>query len=203
MAAAKRQAKEVSRRLLVEAALESLAEKGLGAVSVRDVAMRAGVTQGLIRHHFGSFDALLEAAYRHATERVDQVLEQALDRARGEPQARMDAFLEASFSPAIVDRRLLAAWLGFWGLVRADPRAAAVHAETYAAYRRRIESLLDALARHRGRRVDARAGALGLSAMLDGLWLELCLDPGTFSAEEAVGIARAHVDNLFHAAPAV
>jgi hypothetical protein len=108
----------------------------------------------------------------------------------------MDAFLVASFAPSIADRELLAAWLAFWGLVRADPGAAAIHAETYAAYRARIERLLTDLAAARGTTVDARTGAIGLAAMLDGLWLELCLDPSTFSASEAALNARTWVDRF-------
>ena len=79
--------------------------------------------------------------------------------------------------------------------------AAAVHAETFAAYRRRIEGLLTDLARIRPAAdgVDVRLGALGLAAMLDGLWLELCLDPSTFSPEEAVRMAGAWVDGFLGA----
>lgn len=183
------------RRALVEATLESLAERGLGAVSVRDVAARAGVSPGLLRHHFGSFANLLNEAYRHAVGEVDAVLEAALAEGSG-AEARMDAFLRASFSESIIDSSLLSAWLGFWGLVRTDADAAAIHAESYAAYRARIEGLLADLAGERGRAVDVRAGALGLTAMLDGLWLELCLDARTFSAEEAAAVARAWVDGF-------
>ncbi len=191
-----RQEQSVRRRALIEAALGSLAEKGLGAVSVRDVAARAGVSPGLLRHHFGCFNNLLNEAYRYATGRVDAALDAALAKAGDDPQARMDAFLIASFAPSIADRDLLAAWLAFWGLVRSDAGAAGIHAETYAAYRTRIERLLAALAKARGTKVDARVGALGLSAMLDGLWLELCLDPSNFSASEAATTAKFWVDRF-------
>lgn len=191
-----RQEQSVRRRALIEAALESLADKGMGAVSVRDVAARAGVSPGLLRHHFGGFNNLLNEAYRYATDRVDAALDAALAKAGDDPQDRMDAFLIASFAPSIADRDLLSAWLGFWGLVRSDAAAAGVHAQTYAAYRARIERLLSDLAAARGTKVDARAGALGLSAMLDGLWLELCLDPSTFSASEAATTAKFWVDRF-------
>ena len=49
--------------------------------------------------------------------------------------------------------------------------------------------LLAAAAQARGRMIDVRAGAIGLAAMLDGLWLELCLDPATFTPAEAVRLA--------------
>ncbi len=148
------------------------------------MAARAGVSPGLVRHHFGGFGQLLIEAYRHVVGRVDAHIDAALAAAGEDPQARLQAFLEASFAPALIDRDLLSAWLAFWGLVRSDPAAAAVHAETYAAYRRRIEGLLAPLGA-----TDPRAAALGLSALLDGLWLELCLDPATFSPDEAVELA--------------
>lgn len=153
---------------------------------MRDVAARAGVSPGLIRHHFGSFGALLAEAYRYMVAKVDAEIDAAVAAAGADPAARMAAFLQASFSPAILDRDLLSAWLGFWGLVRSDPAAAAVHAETFAAYRGRIEALLRDLAPD----ADARLGAVGLSALLDGLWLELCLDPSTFTPQEAVALAQ-------------
>lgn len=189
-----RELAEVRRQALVEAALESLAARGLGAVSVRDVATRAGVSPGLLRHHFGGFANLLNEAYRQTFARIDAEFDAAMATAGPDPARRMAAFLEASFGPGIVDRDLLSAWLGFWGLVRSDAAAAAVHAEGYAAYRARIETLLAELASALGVAVDARRGAIGLSAMLDGMWLELCLDPTSFTPEEAVGIAAAWVE---------
>lgn len=189
-----RELAEVRRTALIEAALESLAARGLGAVSVRDVAARAGVSPGLLRHHFGGFANLLAEAYRHMVARVEASIDQTVAEAGDDPAARMRAFLEASFGPAIVDRDLLSAWLGFWGLVRSDPAAAAVHAETFGAYRGRIERLLSDLAASRGTEIDARLGAIALSAMLDGMWLELCLDPATFTPSEAVEIAAVWVD---------
>ena len=185
-----RQDQEARRRALIEATLESLAAGGLGAVSVRDVAARAGVSIGLVRHHFGSFGALLVEAYRQTTQEIDGRLGAAVDAAGADPRARMEAFLSASFAADIVDRDLLSAWLGFWGLVRIDPAAAALHAQSYAAYRARIEGLLADLAAADGRRADVRAGAMALAAMLDGLWLELCLDPLTFTPDAAIAMTR-------------
>lgn len=184
----------------MEAAVASLAERGVGAVSVRDVAARAGVSPGLLRHHFGGFANLLAEAYRHMVQSVDARLDAVIAEAGSDPAARMQAFLQASLQPPIVDRELMAAWLGFWGLVHSDPAAAAVHAETYGGYRTRIEGLLSGLAAARGAQVDIRLAAIGLSAVLDGLWLELCLDPSTFTPDEAVRAAAALVEGFFGSA---
>lgn len=50
---------------LITAAAELLGEVGPRAMSVRQVAERAGVNHGLVHHYFGGKDGLLRAAMRH------------------------------------------------------------------------------------------------------------------------------------------
>ncbi len=50
---------------LIEAAAQMLGEVGPRALSVRDVAQRAGVNHGQVHHCFGGKRALVEAAMRH------------------------------------------------------------------------------------------------------------------------------------------
>jgi AcrR family transcriptional regulator len=49
------------REALLDAAMRVVASNGLRGLTIRAVASEAGVTHGLVRHHFGSRDALLEA----------------------------------------------------------------------------------------------------------------------------------------------
>jgi len=51
-----------TRRLLVDAAIETLKSEGYAGASARAIAERAGSTQGLIFYHFGSVVSLLLAA---------------------------------------------------------------------------------------------------------------------------------------------
>jgi len=54
--------REQTRARLVDAAVASFAELGFDASSTRDIAGRAGVTQGLLTYHFASKDELWRAA---------------------------------------------------------------------------------------------------------------------------------------------
>ena len=64
---------------LVEAACEMLAELGPNAMSVRNVAVKAGVNHGQVHHYFGGKEGLIEAAanklardhYTNARERAE------------------------------------------------------------------------------------------------------------------------------------
>jgi TetR/AcrR family transcriptional repressor of bet genes len=59
-----------------------------------------------------------------------------------------------------------------------------------------IEGMVTALAVAHRRTIATRRAALHLVALLDGLWLEHCLDPETFDAVEAAAIAHRWVDGL-------
>lgn len=54
------------RQALVDAAIRVVARSGLRGLTNRAVAAEAGVTQGLVAHHFGSRDELLRAALQQA-----------------------------------------------------------------------------------------------------------------------------------------
>jgi AcrR family transcriptional regulator len=56
------------RQALVEAAIRVVAEHGLRGLTLRAVGAEAGVTHGLVRHHFGTRAALIEAAVAYAVE---------------------------------------------------------------------------------------------------------------------------------------
>ena len=68
----------VTRRKLLEAALESLGEVGYAATTVAVVAARAGVSRGAAQHHFPTRADLFAAAVEHMTEvRLAEIRSQA------------------------------------------------------------------------------------------------------------------------------
>ena len=181
-----RETADVRRAALIDAAAQELAARGAAGTSVRTICARAGVSPGLLRHYFDGVDALVAATYEATGARIDAALEAAVAAAGPDPRRRLSAYLIASFAPPVLDPSLLATWLAFWSLVKVDDRIAAIHRETYAGYRARLEELLIAC----DSRVDARLAAIGLTAVVDGLWLELCLDATVFTPAEAGAIAE-------------
>lgn len=184
-----RESPDVRRLALIEATARCLAEKGVGATSVRAICARAGVSAGLLTHYFDGVDALILATYRDVGEKVAAAMEQAVADAGPDPHDRLWAYLRANFMPPVLDPNLLATWISFWSLVKTSPEIAATHAATYGGSRERLEVLLREAAPHIPRPA-ARLAAIGLTAMVDGLWLELCLDSSTFSIEEAMAMVK-------------
>ncbi len=184
---------DARRQSLIEATARVLARDGATGASVRPIALEAGVSPGLINHYFAGIEALIAAAYSMVGEQVSNALAAAVASAGRDPRARLTAYVTASFAPPIADRALLATWVAFWSLT-AKPLIAERHDAIYARYRDDLEALL---AENHIAPVDRRLAAIAITALVDGLWLELCLSPDSFTADEARGLAERQLATYF------
>src|SRR5688572_5327222 len=78
-------------RRLVQAGLELLAEAGSQALSLREIARRAGVSHGAPRRYFPTHQSLLAAIARRGYERLGRHLTETVDGSLGDPRARLIA----------------------------------------------------------------------------------------------------------------
>ncbi len=188
---------EVRRLRLIEATIECLKRYGHEGLSVRRISAEAGVSIGLINHHFPTKNALVAEAYRHFNAQLNHVVLDALADAPQSPRERLRALFKAVFSPPNLDREVLTVWIVLWGLYHHSREIQKVHAEAYGGYVEMLRELLAALQKESGKfRMNLRLAAIGAQALLDGLWLEWCLDPENFSPQEAVQLCEAWVENL-------
>jgi TetR/AcrR family transcriptional regulator len=95
-APAGRQRRRASRELLLAAAREVFARRGLEGARVDDIAMRAGVNKQLVYHHFGNKDDLYREVLRLVYDEI-RARERALDLGRLEPEAAMRRLIKFSF----------------------------------------------------------------------------------------------------------
>lgn len=177
---------ETRRAALIAATLDCIGEGGLQAATVRAIARRAGVTQGLIRHYFPSKDHLIEAAYQALMDRLTEDSQAALAHA-GDPCRRLGAFVRAVLGAHATDPALLAAWAGFVGALHRAPRLRAIHAANYLGFREQLDALIGAALADAGRAADSptlRRHGIAATAVLDGLWLEGGLLPEAFEPSE-------------------
>ena len=182
----RRLGREARRASLVEAGIRCLARGGLPAFTVDRVCREAGASRGLVAHHFGSMEGLLAAVYVAMYDRMLGVAAPA-----GDPEPGLDAILDAVLSDALVDEGTLHAWLALWGAVAGSRPLREAHRRHYDHYAARLRAALSREAARRGRAVDEEALARSLIALVDGLWLQRCLDPARLSGAEARALCRA------------
>ena len=193
----RRQTPDQRRQALMEATLRCLSERGAEKTSIRNICREAGVSVGLMHHYYSSKEALVADVYEQIANDLLAALQDEMQRADGGARGRLSAFFRASFSPVSLDAGLLRVWLSFWSMTRHSALIAGVHDRTYGAYLGTLEGLLRELAEEDpGRPLDVRLAAIGLSGMLDGLWVEWCLNPRTFTPEEGIRLCEACLDGL-------
>ena len=197
----RRAAPAVRREALIEATLQCLKKYGHDGASVRRISAAAGVSIGLINHHFPSSAGLIAETYETLARTLTEELRAQVDNTTAKPRDRLSVFFRASFAPELLDPQLFNVWVVFWSMVAHSPEIRAVHDKTYGQYRAILEKLLAQL-------VDSgaapplklRPAAIALSAVLDGLWVELSLSANSFKPREAIAICEDWVDALCNGA---
>lgn len=185
MARFTRLSSEGRRAQLMDVALAGLARGGIQEFTVDRICAAAGVSRGLILHHFGSMSGLLAAVYARLYR------ETTPDLSALPPETRIDALIDGTFAPKAFNRETLNAWVALWGQIANTPALRDEHRRQYQAYLDEVTEALASLATTRGRSIDARPLAKSLICLIDGLCLQHCLDPGAMSAEDAKKACRA------------
>lgn len=181
------------RATLVRALVEIVADRGLDAVSVREVAAHANVSIGAVQHHFRTKSAMLRAAMDDVARRWAADVEKDTESAEPDTALRHLLHKLVPTTPTDEDARV---WLAFVARAAVDPDLATVHSEGMA----RLEEALvrGALTHgvdpaHRQRIADELAAAM---ALVDGLTVAVLLEPKRMTPERAHAIVDAHVDRL-------
>src|SRR3712207_705397 len=162
----------VRRRALIAAAIDAIHDRGMGQVTVADIARRAGVSAGLAHHYFGGKDQLLLATMRHLLAELGREVRARLRQADG-PEARLSAVVQGNFAPGQFRREVISAWLAFYVQAQTDADAARL----LRVYRGRLRSNLVHAVRGRVERGRAEEVAEVAAALIEGLWLRRSL-PG-------------------------
>jgi len=172
---------------LIRATLSLIAEKGVRGATVRGIAERAEVTQGLIRHYFSSKEELVTAAFDyHMTQMTDLTFAPAAE-VEGSAADRLRVFVQSSLTPPVVDPRSIALWAGFLNKVQHDAQMKETHARTYIDFRDRLQELIRAALEEAD--IPARPERLyqlatACNALIDGLWMEGGALPEAFAPGE-------------------
>lgn len=196
---ARRTAAPEERRLqLIEATIRCVANRGLAETTISTVASEAGLSQGIINLHFKSKEGLLTATLRYMADEYRAACMQATAVAEVSPAKGLQSFVDLCFSRSICNREKLALWFAFWGERKFRP--------TYRRICQARDKANDGLVRDMCIRlseqgdypdVDPVLVANGLSALTDGLWLDLLVRPETMNREMALRITRSYLADAF------
>jgi TetR/AcrR family transcriptional repressor of bet genes len=189
----------IDRRLqLIEATIDSIAKRGFARTTLADVAREAKLSPGIVSFYFKSKQHLLVETLRHMVREYEAFSEAAVARAGPSPAAQLDAMVAADFDPAIASRKQVTVWYAFWGETRWRREFLELCTRWSADYQAHARAMVQRVIDAGGYQdLDAAAIARGLNAMIDGLWLNILLDPKSCDRREALRTCRAYLAQLF------
>jgi TetR/AcrR family transcriptional regulator, transcriptional repressor of bet genes len=191
-------APEERRQQLIEATIRCVANRGLAETTIATVAQEAGLSQGIINLHFQSKDRLLVATLRYLADEYRSACEEAAAAAGASAVAGLQAMVDLDFRRSICTRDKLAVWFAFWGERRFRPTYRRICAARDKSYEDRVRVLCAKLCEEGDYPdVDPALVADGLSALTDGLWLDLLVRPDSMSRDLARRISMSYLADAF------
>ncbi len=186
------------RQQLIDATMKCIARKGMGSVTLADVAGEAGLSQGIVNLHFESKDNLLKETLRSLAGEYREKFDRALRKSRPHAADKLRAIMELDLGPSICNQRKLAVWFAFWGEVKSRPTYRHMCDQWDQLYEEVVAGLCDELiADGNYRNIDATTVAYGLSSMINGLWLSCLISPQTWDRNNAMAAIMSYLGNAF------
>ena len=195
----RRTATPAERRLqLITAAISCIAKRGLAETTITTVAQEAGLSQGIINLHFRTKERLLAETLRYLSDEYRNACRQAAAVAEASPVAGLQAMVELDFRPDICSRNKLAVWFAFWGERKFRPTYRRICAARDKSYDDMVRNMCAALCKQGNYpNVEPALVADGLSALADGLWLDLLVRPESMTRELASRVTMSYLSGVF------
>ena len=190
--------KEARKVQLMEATIDCIAARGFADLTLADVARAAGLSVGIVNFYFRSKDVLLIETLRHLVNDYIQQTNENFRNAGSSAAAHIDAMIESDFHRTIANRKRVTVWYAFWGETRWRPEFLKICQELSDTFHLETREVFARLVVEGGYRdIDADVIARGFDAMIDGLWLDMLINPKAVDREAAKQVVRTYLAGIF------
>src|SRR5215510_6925908 len=165
------------RAKLIDAAIETIAHHGFSGVSVSRLCEYSGLARGMVNLHFERKDALLHEVLKNLADAYRASWEAAVSEAGAAPAAKLWALIEHDVARKGHDDRSLIAWLAFRQEAITNPSYRALCDTRDPSFLGTVKSLCAALIKDGNYPIKSDVAALGITFLLEGLWLDWAIDP--------------------------
>lgn len=172
---------------MLAATVEQIEARGVAAVRIADVAAALGVSNALVLYHFSSKEKLVAAAFEHAARRDLIRLRKLLGRRTSAVRRLRAAVRWYAPTGQAKGWRL---WIEGWSAALREPTLRAVTGELDRQWKAALaEVIAEGAARGEFRCADPMGAALRLTALLDGLAVQMTAYEGAVPRARARGWA--------------
>jgi TetR/AcrR family transcriptional repressor of bet genes len=190
------EAKAYFRAKLIDAAIEAIGRHGFSGLSVSRLVEYSGLARGMVNLHFHRKDKLLHEVLKHLADAYRTSWQAAIANT-DEPAARLWALIEHDVERKGHDDRSLIAWLAFRQEAITNPSYRPLCDTRETAFLATVRSACTAIIKQGDYDVKPDVAALGITFLLEGLWLDWALDPERYRPRIGRAVCEAHLAAIF------
>jgi AcrR family transcriptional regulator len=164
---------------------------------VRQVCRDLQVAPSLVNHFFDGWNDLLLSAYRLLAERALEEYGEITELDDAPARLRLRRLIERNVSPAWLSEDVVGAYVALWDLSRTVPQLKREFTRFHRKRRQIVARLLAEMAGEPRPSREIELMAAGLVVFMDGLWLELGLNPGNIPPSRAVQMCWLWISDRF------
>ncbi len=165
--------RDTRRAQLIEATIQSLADRGFSRTTVTNVAARAGISHGLVLFHFTSKENLLAETLDFLAQEYQENWQTALAKAGDAPEHKLLTLIKADFAEAICTPARLSAWCAYWGESQSRPLYQSRCGANDALYIDTLVGICTQMNARHGYTQNPERTARLIRIMTEGVWLDL------------------------------
>jgi len=193
---------EESRKLILLAAISSIAALGLGPTTLDRVAERAGISRGLVVFHFKSKNNLIKEVLNYLGNQYSSGWDAVVKDSSGSSMLKILRLVDYDIRFACEYPQYVSAWHAFWGESKGNMLYHEFAVPRDKRYEGEIKQLLAQVIDEGGYdRRELPSITTGLVAMMFGIWVESHLDPGPDDYDKNTKAARLFLGKVFPRQP--
>ena len=189
---------EESRKLILQAAVDSIAIDGLGRLTLDSVAGRVGISRGLVVFHFKSKIKLIEAVLQYLGVQYSAGW-YAIVAEKGEDDVvKLLRLIDYDIRFACDNPKYVSAWHAFWGDSKGNMLFHELVVPRDEGYAADLSQLLRRISEAGGYDDrDLASITRGLVLLMFGVWTQLHLNPGEDDYNISVKAVRLFLKKMF------
>jgi AcrR family transcriptional regulator len=189
---------EESRRLILQAAVDSIALEGLGTLTLDRVADRVGISRGLVVFHFKSKKKLVEEVLQYLGVQYSRGWYEIVAEKEADDVSKLVRLIEYDIRFACENPKYVSAWHAFWGDAKGNQLFHELAVPREEAYAADMASLIENISDAGGYdKQDLPTITRGLIAMMFGIWTQLHLNPGVDDCSVNTDAVRLFLRKMF------
>ncbi|MBN2205496.1 MAG: TetR family transcriptional regulator C-terminal domain-containing protein [Thermoleophilia bacterium] len=183
-----------NRDKLIEATIRCIATYGPAGATVERITDLAGLSRGLVRHHFGSKQRLLFEAFARLADEMRAAFASADPAEEPDPVGALRTAIANELEQTVASPQRARAWFGFWLAAMSDADLREANERLYTEERERFSELFRVAAQQQGLEIDHTEAGIGLVALVDGAWNELLMEGARFGLDNAYALCDHYID---------